>query len=68
MTNIPNLTGRVFGLTPQALKTLGAVHPEVMFLHNIATTAKATLARRQAIVRVMQLENILKTNKPKGKN
>lgn len=64
--NISNLTGRIFGLTPQALKTLGASNPQAKFLHNIATTAKATLERRRSIVRAMQLENILKSNKPKG--
>lgn len=58
--NISNLTGRVFGLTPQALKTLATVHPEAKILNNIATKAKATLARRRSIVRKMQLENLMK--------
>lgn len=53
------LIGRPFGIPPKALEHMGKTNPELKQIAALLRRAPDTLAERRAIVRKMQIHNLL---------
>lgn len=63
MKAFAKLAGRPFGLTPLAWSTIGSKNPEMKKLTNWIKKSPEILNQRRAIVRRMQIANLLKGKK-----